>query len=532
MLASVERNLMAVVAALVLGCAPDGIVHVFTGSGGATSAGGAVGDSGAGAGGGAGAMGAGASGAGAGGGVGGSGGSTCDAPSHVWSDRFDSGVRQDHLRALAVDANGFAVVGSASGALDLGDGELGDSGDRGPVYGHFSHAHTADFTDMFAAVGKRQNSADTGKATAVALSSSNELDVVGLFGDAQFAASLDTAPAGTLATTDNYSMFWARTSTQGVAVDAVAMGNSLTDGDVAGIARFSTGGGAVLAGWYQGYFGSGAQDSLDDHNILLLELACGWAGCNVDNATSFGDDGDQEALDMALHGDEASLLLTGSYQGDLDFGDGLLPSPDDGSPHGFVAMVDVADWSQVVSIPLTGAGEVVGRAIASRDGRIVVAGDFRSDVNIGTEQETGSSDIFVAGLNSDTLEPEWLQSFGAPSGESHVHDVAISDSGDIVVAGTFAGELDFGVIKLAAADLATALFVVKLDAVGDPICAAQYGDGILNVELGTRDGRPGDFGSEILLGGTFLDNELDFGESLLVATSVDMFLARLEWWSR
>ena len=527
MLASVERSLMAVVAVLLLGCVPDAVVNVTAGSGGDVDAAGG-GGAGAGASGigasGAGASGAGASGAGASG-AGGS--STCDAPSHVRSDSFDGGGGQDHLRALAANASGFAVVGSATGAIDLGDGVLGDSGDSGPVYGLYSHAHEADLTDMFVAVGHRQNSADTGKATAVAFSASSEIDIAGLFGDAQFATSLETGSGGVLSTTSNYRVFFSRVSS--TAVDAFAMGNSLTDGAITAITPIASTGGAILAGWYQGNFGSGTtQQSPNDHNILLVEVGDCGTSCDEIEATSFGDAGDQEALDMALY-DDATVLLTGRYRGDLYFGAEKMTSPTDEYANGFVAMVDVANWPAALkSIPLTGVGELAGRAIASRDGAIVVAGDFTSDVSVGTKQETGDNDIFVVGLNPVSFQPDWLRSFGAPSAESHVHDIVISDSGDIVVAGAVEGALDFGVLKLVTTEDAE-LFVVKLDPQGNPICAAQFGDGVLNVQLGTRDGT-GDFGSEILLGGTFLDGQLDFGGAPLVATSADMFLARLKWW--
>jgi hypothetical protein len=169
------------------------------------------------------------------------------------------------------------------------------------------------------------------------------------------------------------------------------------------------------------------------------------------------------ALDVAIGVD--SILMTGEYSGDLEFG-GTAPRissfPDDG-PDGFVAKVDALGngiWARTY--------ECVSRAIRPLpDGGAIVLGsasqscDFNGrPVNV----DGGATPCFVARLTADGA-TSWLTQF-PDAGTCEAGDLSVAVDESIAAAGHFTGSA--ALFGLASSNQADA-FVVKLDPQGNPV---------------------------------------------------------------
>lgn len=88
-------------------------------------------------------------------------------------------------------------------------------------------------------------------------------------------------------------------------------------------------------------------------------------------------------------------------------------------------------------------------AIIMDNNSVLILGTFQGtnvDFNPGTAMNnmssSGSTDVFVLKLSSDSLNYQWSKSFGGTSQE-YAHGIAVSLSGEIYIAGEFSGTCDF-----------------------------------------------------------------------------------------
>ncbi len=178
----------------------------------------------------------------------------------------------------------------------------------------------------------------------------------------------------------------------------------------------------------------------------------------------WGDDQGQHAESVAFDAD-GNAVVAGMFQGSIDFGDGAIASSDSGldafvtklSPDGQVL------WTRVLS----GGSDEAPRSVAiDADGRIAVVGYFRASLYAGDDSHSaaGGDDAFVVMLDADG-EVSWSRRFGDGASQQ-AHAVAFDHEGNLVVAGGFAGSVDFGAGPVDA-DAARAIFVLALDAAGD-----------------------------------------------------------------
>lgn len=154
-----------------------------------------------------------------------------------------------------------------------------------------------------------------------------------------------------------------------------------------------------------------------------------------------------------------NLFLTGHFYSDLDFGGGPLTSA--GGEDVFLAKLD-SDADHVYSRSFGGAQSQVARAVtADPDGNAIIAGVMQgtADFGGGPYSSAGGSDVFVAAFGPDGASL-WSRRFGG-SGLDFGADVASDAAGNVIMAGTFSGTVDFGAGTLSSAGAFSA-FVVKL----------------------------------------------------------------------
>lgn len=306
----------------------------------------------------------------------------------------------------------------------------------------------------------------------------------------------------------NGSFLWSRSfgdmsaqAGQGVAVDAQ--------------------GSVVATGYFNGAsdFGGGTLTSGGSSDVFVVKLSAGgdhlWS-------KGFGGAGIQSGQGVAIDG-MGNVLLTGYFNGSIDFGGGALASV--GNADVFIAKLSPTGdhvWSK-------GFGDVQaqsGQAIAvDPSGDVIVVGTFSGAVDFGGGllASAGGSDLFVVKLSADG-DHLWSRSFGDGAAQL-AQGVAVDAFGNVIVTGVFAGTVDFGggpLVSKGSSDL----FTVKLDASGAHVWSKQFGDdGVQSSATITVD----NLGNLLLTGGFV--GSVNFGGGPLASASLsvgDIFVAKLD----
>jgi hypothetical protein len=205
-----------------------------------------------------------------------------------------------------------------------------------------------------------------------------------------------------------------------------------------------------------------------------------WDGFCVWAESIGGPQDDEPAPGGLAVDDEGDVYVGGSFEGTADFD----PSPDAanltsvGDDDFFLAhyaTTGAYEWAVCAGA----AGPDAARRLTPEGGGVVVTGTFSggaADFDPGpgatwlsTQGTAGAADAFVARYDADGR-LAWADAFGAPTdGGTTAVGVACDPSGFLVVAGRFAGSVDFdpgaGVRNLDAAGGSDA-FVLRLDAGG------------------------------------------------------------------
>jgi hypothetical protein len=122
-----------------------------------------------------------------------------------------------------------------------------------------------------------------------------------------------------------------------------------------------------------------------------------------------------------------------------------------------------------------------------------------------------------------TLADGWLEAFGTAGSGQYVHALAITNTGDIVVVGSFGDTLDFGMGPMASTG-SSDIFVAKFDQLGKVIWNRRFGDASSQSAFAVGVDSMG----AIYVGGSMVGN-VDFDGTLLTsAGSADAFLARFD----
>ncbi|MCA9621404.1 MAG: hypothetical protein KC731_20425, partial [Myxococcales bacterium] len=205
----------------------------------------------------------------------------------------------------------------------------------------------------------------------------------------------------------------------------------------------------------------------------------------------------------------------------VDLGGGLVPSQ--GGVDFFVVKLSPTGslvWGKVFG----GPGDDLARRLAvSAMGEVLVAGAFFGSLELGVAPlvSAGLSDGFVLRLDASTGDLVRAERFGDEEAQA-IAGLAVDGAGDVVVAGSFSGTIDFGGGELTAAGVGDA-FVAKRSSAGAHRWSARFGLGgdaqWVDVAL-TPSG-------DAVVGGDF-DGAVDLGSGPLASNGRDVMLVELD----
>jgi hypothetical protein len=240
-------------------------------------------------------------------------------------------------------------------------------------------------------------------------------------------------------------------------------------------------------------------------------------------AKQFGDTGNHYAASLAIDGDE-DVLVTGNFSGSITFGASVFSAA--GSADAYLAKLDGATGSPIWGKHLAGAGTTSSYGIAvatDPSGDVIVAGSFAGTVDFGGGPLTSSSpggDVFLLKLDP-AGNHVWSRRYGGTLGQTAAA-IAVDASGAVFLLGNFYGAINFGGGSLQSAGQSD-VFLAKLDASGSPVWSKRFGDG----------GNQAGYGLAVDASGAVLvlangDGAIDFGGGPLQgAGGSDVFLAKL-----
>jgi hypothetical protein len=217
------------------------------------------------------------------------------------------------------------------------------------------------------------------------------------------------------------------------------------------------------------------------------------------------------------------VALAGYFLGVVDFGGGALSALD--GEDVFVAKLD-ASGAHLWSKSFSGVGDQAASGIAvDANDNLLVAGTFAGSVDFGggTLASAGGQDIFVASLDP-TGGYRWAKRFG-DAGDQQAASIAVNQTGGIFITGAMSGTVDFGGGPLASAG-GQDIFVANLDTSGGYVWARRFGDASSQQSTSVATGTDG---SVFLTGAS--TGVTDFGGPCAALTSAggqDVFVAKLD----
>jgi len=198
-----------------------------------------------------------------------------------------------------------------------------------------------------------------------------------------------------------------------------------------------------------------------------------------------------------------------------------------------VSKIDGSTGSVVWGKQFGGAGDQVCQSVAiDNNGDVVVAGNYNGtlDFGLGALPTTGSSNalIYVAKLNGSTGAAIVAHGWGT-SGRSDEVGLAVDASNNIVVAGSMAGNIDFGNnaggtdVSITNAGLTDA-YAVKLTSALVPVWAKSFGDSAYDQNAKTVAVSSG---GDVFIAGLFEGTLNGLGLTATSNTAPDAFIAQL-----
>jgi hypothetical protein len=242
----------------------------------------------------------------------------------------------------------------------------------------------------------------------------------------------------------------------------------------------------------------------------------------------FGDGSSQGARSAAIDG-SGNVTVTGVFWGTADFGGGPLTAAGNGDV--FLAKFDPTGnhiWSKRFGDPGT---QEIARMATDLPGNVLVTGGFQGTIDFGGGPlvSAGDDDVFLAKF-SPNGNHVWSRRFGGPEAQ-HGFCVAADISGNVFVAGSARGEVDFGGGVLVSEYDETDIVLAKFDPNANHLWSKLFGAG-----SGLAVATDGD--ENVILTGRFT-RAVDFGGGALWSEGggVDVFVAALDsngnhCWSR
>jgi hypothetical protein len=229
-------------------------------------------------------------------------------------------------------------------------------------------------------------------------------------------------------------------------------------------------GNVLLAGYFRGTldFGGAVISSTASYDVFVAKLSR--AGESM-WAWDLGDSASATIAALAVD-DGGGVVVTGSYQGSADFGNGPEAST---SLDVFVVALN-ADGERRAGRAFHGDDVQLPAALAfGASGHVLLSGSFRGTVDFGGNLlvSSGGDDMFLVELDA-SLAPVWSRSFGV-AGEDRVSGMTVDPSGNVWLVGSFTDSVDFGGGDMSSAG-GTDAFVLELDPSGNYRSAQRFGD--------------------------------------------------------
>jgi len=387
-------------------------------------------------------------------------------PPHNWSHRFGE-LREDSGRDIAVDADGNVVMtGWIRGPVDFGGGVL-------PAYGGSDpDIYVVKFDAAGAHMWSRRfgDERDSEMGASVAVDPRGDVYVTGLFtGTADFGG-------GPLISAGATDIFVAKYSATGAHLWSHTFGAGNFDHGFGIDADMN---GVVFAGAFQDTvdFGGGPLVSAGANDACVARFDTD--GVHV-WSRHFGDAALQIGRRIAV-GPAGSAIVIGGYQGTIDFGGDPLTSA--GGNDVFVARLDVAGghiWSKRFGD--VARDDVYGVAVDG-SGSVVLTGVFEGSINFGGGLLTSAGDLdtYLVRLDAGGAH-QWSQRFGDADFD-YGAQVAVDGSHDVLATGIFRGTVDLGGGPLASAG-GFDIYVAMYDSLGAHLWSQRYGDIFTDEGLG------------------------------------------------
>jgi hypothetical protein len=217
---------------------------------------------------------------------------------------------------------------------------------------------------------------------------------------------------------------------------------------------------------------------------------------------SFGD-GDTQSASTVSTDAAGNVIVAGDFYGTVDFGGGALTSA--GSADVFVAKFG-PDGTHLWSKGFGDGNAQFARAVATdASGNVIVAGFFAGAVDFGGGALTsaGREDVYVAKFDPDGTHL-WSKSFNDDNAQ-YAAAARTDASGNVIIAGYYAGAVDFGGGTLTGAD-DTNVFVAKFDPDGTHLWSKGFGGPNAQYAYAVSTDASGD----VIIAGMFYGT-IDFG---------------------
>jgi PKD repeat protein len=422
-----------------------------------------------------------------------------------WTGRL-GGTGSDFANAVAVDAAGnVAVAGFFMNSMVVDGTSITSAGSTDAYVAKYSPTGQVLWLNAFGA-------ADSDIAESVAFDAAGNVVVVGHFsGTVSFGGPVLTSRGGT-------DIFVAKYSPSGAHLWSRRHGDLRND-TALGVA-VDTAGNPVLTGYFSGTVDFGPATcrvpfSTDLDAFLLKLNGSGnptWVKCFVNTAAEMG---------YAVATDTAgSVHLTGSFNGRIDLGGGILDSAgiQEDVFLGKFSAAGVHQWSRH-------AGDEEndrGRGLATdASGNVYLVGSFRGSASFGgptLQSNAGSTDVFLAKYGS-TGSHQWSRRVGGSQDDEGLA-VTVDAAGEPTITGFHRG-MDAGGGPLTSQGLRD-IFLVRFSTGGTHRASTSWGGSNDDRGLGVAATPSG----HVVTAGTFKDTVSFGGVSLTSAGGPDACLVQ------